>query len=461
MKNQVYCCRVALPVTAAEAFDWHGRPGALERLIPPWENVRVVARTGGLEKGARVELINRVGPWRVRWVAEHTDYQPGRLFRDVQLRGPFAFWEHTHRFSTADSGMGVLEDHIEYRVPGGMVGQWLGGSYVRKKIDAMFLYRHTTTVDDLAAHARCGAQSAMHVAVTGSSGLVGVPLTAMLTTGGHRVTRIVRGEAQGRGAVSWDPLAGHFDASPLQGIDAVVHLAGENSAAGRWTPSQKGRRRDSRVRGTRALCEALSRLKTPPRIFVSASSIGYYGDRGSDELDESASRGEGSLADVAAEWERATEPAMEAGIRVVHLRFGVVLTPRGGALARMLAPFRLAAGGRIGSGEQFWSWVSIDDAIGAIHHALITNELSGPVNAVSPSPVTNKQFAKTLAHVLRRPAITRLPASVAKWLPGQMAEALLLASTRVRPQRLMDTGYAFRQPTLDAALRHVLGRPAP
>jgi uncharacterized protein (TIGR01777 family) len=237
-----------------------------------------------------------------------------------------------------------------------------------------------------------------------------------------------------------------------------VHLAGENIAGGRWTAAMKQKIRDSRVNGTRSLCEALARMESPPKVLVVASAIGFYGNRDDEIMDESSKAGEGFLSDVCREWEDATQAARDAGIRVVNLRIGVVLSPKGGALAKMLTPFKLGGGGIIGNGRQYWSWISIDDVAGAIHHALMTDSLSGPVNAVAPNAPMNREFTKTLGRVLRRPTILPMPAFAAKLALGEMANDLLLASTRVEPTKLIESGYKFRQPTLEKSLRHILGK---
>jgi uncharacterized protein (TIGR01777 family) len=299
----------------------------------------------------------------------------------------------------------------------------------------------------------------MHILVTGSTGLIGSTLVPFLTTGGHQVTRLVRRTPRpGQAEVYWQPETGSIATPGLEGLDAVVHLAGENIAAGRWSAEKKARIRDSRVQGTRLLCDALAQLINPPKVLVSASAIGYYGDRGAEVLREESRPGQDFLADVCRAWEAATEPAAQRGIRVVKPRFGMVLSAAGGALAKMLFPFKMGAGGRIGSGQQYMSWIALDDLLGAIYHALITDTLHGPVNAVAPNPVTNAEFTKTLGRVLRRPTLFPLPAFAARAAFGEMADALLLASTRVQPARLTDTGYAFRYPELAGALRHVLGK---
>jgi uncharacterized protein len=298
----------------------------------------------------------------------------------------------------------------------------------------------------------------MNILVTGASGLIGSALVSNLGAAGHDVTRLVRSQPKsGEKAGHWDPMAGTIDMSGLQGVEAVVHLAGENIAE-RWTAAKKAKIRASRVQGTQVLCEALTRLAPLPKVLVSASAIGYYGDRGAEVLTEDSAPGSGFLAEVCRAWEAATEPAQQRGIRVVRLRFGVVLSAAGGALAKMLPPFRFGLGGVLGSGRQYMSWIALDDAVAAIHHALVTDSLQGPTNAVAPQAVTNEEFTRTLGKVLGRPTLLPMPAFAARLMFGEMADELLLASTRVQPAKLQASGYSFRYPDLEGAFRHVLGR---
>jgi hypothetical protein len=294
------------------------------------------------------------------------------------------------------------------------------------------------------------------VVVTGSSGLIGRSLVRYLTKSGRKVLRLVRERSmEGKDAAFWDPYSGTIDHAAMEGVEAAVHLSGEN-IAGRWNRGKKEEIRRSRVDTTRFICRSLGTLERPPTVLVSASAVGYYGDRGDEVLTEESLPGSGFLADLCRDWEEAARPAVEAGIRVVNMRIGLVLSPAGGALGRMLRPFRLGLGGRIGSGRQYWSWISIDDLVAAVLHAIETPSLVGPVNAVAPHAATNREFARTLGRVLSRPAFLPLPAPLARILMGEAAGPLLLASARVLPQRLLASGFRFRRPTLEEALRLLL-----
>ena len=301
----------------------------------------------------------------------------------------------------------------------------------------------------------------MNILVTGTAGLIGTALTSFLTQNQHRVIRLVRKTQLSPGEIGWDPYAQTLDIEALEGLDAVVHLAGESIADGRWTAVKKLRIRESRIQGTRFLAQSLARLFDPPKVLVSVSAIGFYGDRGEELLDEESDPGKGFLADVCREWEAATAPAVMRGIRVVHPRLGVVLSTAGGSLARMLPAFRLGVGGRIGSGQQYMSWITIEDLVGILDYAIHNGSLHGPVNAVSPNPVTNLDFSLMLGRVLSKPSFLALPAFAARIAFGEMADALLLASVRVLPTRLKESGYKFQFPETEDALRHTLNAPAP
>src|ERR687893_1991408 len=302
-----------------------------------------------------------------------------------------------------------------------------------------------------------GEEKVLDVLVSGSAGLIGSALVLALQEKGHQVRRLTRSGGASEDAVRWDPAAGEIDADRIEGVDAIVHLAGEN-IVGRWTDAKKARIRDSRVRGTRLLAETLARLPRPPGVMVSASATGYYGDRGNELLSEQSAPGDSFLAGVGQEWEAAADPAREAGGRVVHPRLGIVLSTQGGALGATLPIFKLGGGGKIGSGGQYWSWVSFDDVIGAILHAMDTEDLSGPVNVVTSHPPTNAKYTRVLGKVLNRPTVFTVPAPAARLMLGEITDELLLASARVEPVRLKEAGYSFRHPELEGALRHLLGR---
>ncbi|HJU57022.1 MAG TPA: TIGR01777 family oxidoreductase [Pyrinomonadaceae bacterium] len=296
----------------------------------------------------------------------------------------------------------------------------------------------------------------MKILVTGASGLVGHRLVPSLESKGHEVLRLVRNAPADSREVRWDPAKGTIDAAALEGVDAAVHLAGENLAEGRWTEEKKRRIRESRVKGTRLISETLAGLARKPEVLVSASAVGFYGNRGREVLTEQSATGDDFLADVCREWEEATAAAEHAGVRVVRLRFGVILSGEGGALKKMLFPFRMGVGGRLGSGEQYMSWVTLDDAVGAIEHALENRTLRGPVNVVAPQPVTNREFTKAMGSALSRPTIFPVPAFALRLLFGEMADATLLSSQRAEPARLKESGFVFKHPEIKSALKHVL-----
>jgi len=297
----------------------------------------------------------------------------------------------------------------------------------------------------------------MKVLVSGSTGLIGSALLPGLSKVNHAVARLVRpGKTPAPGDVIWDPAAGYIDLASLEGVEAVVHLAGENIAAGRWTPKQKEHIRYSRVKSTQLLAESLAALARSPHVLIAASAIGFYGDRGDEVLTEESPAGSGFLPQVCQEWEAATAPAAEKGIRVVNLRFGMVLAADGGALKMMLPAFRLGVGGPPGSGRQWVSWITRDDVLGIIQHAIADERLRGPVNAVAPESLTHRDFSRALGRVLHRPAIMPVPAFVLRLMLGEMADGLLLASDRVSPEKLKALDYSFLYPGLDPALQHLL-----
>ena len=450
-----------MPIPASELFAWHTRWGAFERLIPPWETLRIVERNGGVRDGARLVFDLVKGPMTVRWEALHRDYVEGRQFADEQVRGPFARWHHTHEFRELPPEQGrpqsELVDRIEYQLPGGAMGLALAASFTEAARNRAFGWRHDRTREDLVRHEAYRDRDRLRVAISGASGLVGGNLAAFLSTGGHDVRLIVRRPGAGElPEITWDPAAGTIERGKLADCDAVVHLAGE-SVAGSWTTERKRAIRDSRVLSTRLLAEALTAQACPPRVFICASAVGIYGDRGDETLTEDSAAGTGFLPEVCQEWEAACEPLRQAGVRVVNLRIGVVLSPRGGALQKMLTPFQMGAGGVVGSGRQYLSWIGLDDLIGVIHFSLQESALSGPVHATAPEPATNREFTRELGSVLHRPTLMPLPAFAVRAMFGEMGDHLLLQGCRALPTRLEAAGFRFLTPHLNDALRWELG----
>jgi len=463
MTVQTLTTQTRLPVSADELFAWHTRPGALERLAPPWEDVRLVSKEGEFGNGQRVVVRTPLlGPFRTNWTAEVFGFEPGREFHDRQIKGPFSFFEHTHRMIPDGSNASILDDTVEYRVPLGWLGRLVAGRSVRTKLERMFAYRHRIMLSDLKRHNAFRDRPRLTVAITGSRGLLGNVLTRFLTTGGHRVVRLVHGTSHtpiddGTRWVSWNPKV-PLDPKVLEGCDAIVHLAGDNIVEGRWTKAKKQRILESRTGPTRRLAEAAASLDVPPKVFISASGISAYGDRGDEELTEDSSTGSSFLADVVLQWEAAAEPARAKGIRTVHPRIGVVLSPAGGALAKQLFAFKMGMGATLGSGKQWVPWIAIDDVIGSIHHAMMTDSLNGPYNCCAPNPVSNRTFGKTLGRVMRRPVFMWIPGFALRTLLGGVADDALLASVRAVPRKLKQSGFAFDYTELEPALRHLMGR---
>jgi uncharacterized protein (TIGR01777 family) len=428
-----------------EVFAWHARPGAILRLMPPWQPVRVAQEAASVRDGVAVLAL----PGGLRWVAAHDPdgYVPPRQFADV-LRPPLGtalHWRHTHLFAPAPGGTMVI-DEVSTPVPA-------------RALRPMFGYRHRQLAADLAAHARARAvcPEPLTVALTGSGGTVGSALAALLTTGGHRVIRLVRHAPGGAGERQWRP--DDPDPDLLAGVDAVIHLAGA-SIGGRFTEERKRELRSSRIGPTRALATLAAGSAGRLRAFVTASAVGFYGaDRGSRILTEESERGDGFLADVVAAWEDAAAPAAAAGIRSVQVRTGIVQTPRGGVLRLLYPVFEAGLGGPIGDGQGWMPWIEIDDLLDVYLRAVTDPALAGPVNAVAPEPARNVDYARTLGRVLGRPALIPVPALAPRLLLGDKgARELAQASQRVQPGVLAALGHRFRYPDLDGALRHVLGR---
>ncbi|MEM1115006.1 MAG: TIGR01777 family oxidoreductase [Bacteroidota bacterium] len=467
-----YSASTPVSASAAALFDWHERPGAFQRLSPPWQDVSL-ERHDGIRDGDRAVIRLGAGPVAIRWVAEHRAYadacrrgEGACQFEDVQVSGPFASWHHTHRMLPNGPSDSVLLDEVDYQLPLAPLSTAVGGWAARAQLDRMFAYRHRVTREDVRRHAEADAPP-MTVAITGATGLVGSALAAFLTGGGHTVVRLVRTPGTvarwDRGpqerAVYWNVAQGEVEMPALRrhAPDAVVHLAGEPVYGLAYTAAKKRRIWESRTQGTQLLARALAALDRPPRVLVSASASGVYGDRDATPVTEADAPGTGFLADVCQAWEASTAEAEAAGIRTVHARIGLVATPAGGMLGTLAPVARLGLGGWVGDGSAYWPWITLDDAIYALAFLIRNETLAGPVNVSAPEPVPSRTFVETLGAVLRRPAVLRAPEAVVRALGGEIADELALKSVRMRPARLEAAGFRFAYPGLAQGLGHVLG----
>jgi len=442
-------------------FAWFEREGSFRRLMPPWEVAEEIRADETLEVGSQRIFRFPMGPLKMTWVAEHTAYEPPNFFSDKMVKGPFKSWKHDHHLVESE-GLTTVVDEVAYQVPfgplGNLVDRFLGGMLVRGRISRMFKARELRLQRDLRRHSEFSHIPRKRILVAGSSGLIGTQLVAFLDTGGHDIWRLVRRPIkEGANELFWNPDTGKLDSSILEGFDAIIHLGGEGIGDKRWSSRRKKVIRDSRVVSTTLLSEAISSLEEKPEVFLLASAIGWYGDRGDEKLDEDSSLGNGFLPDVCSDWEAAASRVERAGVRSVFLRSGIVLAATGGALGRMLLPFRMGGGGPMGGGKQWMSWISLDDEIYAIHHLLMSEKAQGAYNITAPNPSRQKSFAKTLGRVLRRPAFAPIPGFAIRIMLGEMGENLALESQRVLPKRLIEEGYEFLHSELEKGLRDSLG----
>lgn len=457
MENETYARTSLVNAPADQLGAWHHRRGAFRRLTPPWARYKIVEEPDELQDGARSIVKTRLAPfiWP-KWIAELKDVKPDGDFTDTQIKGPFAHWQHRHRFIEKGAEKSQLNDAIEYRLPLGPVGKFFAGWYVRRQLESLFRYRHTITTTDLKRQQERPVPP-LRILISGASGLVGTALTAFLETCGHQIIALTRSPRPGTDDLRWDTTTGEINLTDAGKIDAVVHLAGEN-VAGRWTKKKRARILNSRRDSTRLLSEAIARLAEPPPVLVSASGVNFYETDALNTHDEDSPIGTGFLSEVCRAWEDNTRAAREADIRVVNLRIGFVLSPAGGGLKLMLPAFKAGLGGRLSNGRQRLSWIAIDDLTDIIHTCLSNDRYTGPVNAVAPEPVTNREFTKALARTLRRPAIFPVPAFALKFALGDFARETVLADLPVYPKRLKENGYTFRFSDLESALTHLLGK---
>lgn len=441
-----------------EVFDWFERKGSFRRLMPPWEVAEEVRADETLEDGAQRIFRFPMGPIKMTWVAEHLGYQPPEKFEDIMKKGPFRSWHHVHRFIEKDGGT-VVHDEVDYKLPMGILGRIFGSRNVRNRLNRMFRARENRLIRDLERHSDFKHLDRKRILLAGASGLIGKQLAAFLDTGGHEIWRLVRRTpVAGQNEIEWNPSKGTIDDSAIEGFDIVIHLGGAGIGDRRWTKSRMALIEKSRTESTGLLARTLASLKQKPEVFLVASAIGWYGNRGDEILDEQSEAGTGFLPETCLAWEASADAARQAGIRTIHARTGVVLDASGGALEKMLLPAKMGAGGPIGFGRQWFSWISMDDQIYALHHLVMSPNTEGAYNITSPEPLQQKNFAKALGRVLRRPAFMPTPPLAIWFLYGKMGVALTTESQRVMPTRLTEEGYRFQHQDAESALRDALGK---
>lgn len=455
MSDHPFTWESALPYSREEVFAWHERPGAFARLNPPWRPVTIISQAPSLHDGSFVTIkLPLLGPVGIEWTLEHFGYSSPEQFCDRQLSGPFHSWEHRHLFTPLNRTSSTLRDEIRFKLPALLSP---GAPFVRAELTRLFSFRHNLLRADMDLHARFSGQKRKKILISGSSGFIGSALTAFLETAGHSVFRLVRREPQNPYERRWDPSAGYLPPGALDDMDAIIHLGGENLLASRWTPEFKEKIRRSRVETSLLLCKTIAHLQKKPDVVIMASATGFYGDTGARQVDEKDPSGSGFLADTCRAWESAASEALGGSCRLVHLRIGTVLSPFGGALQKMLIPFKAGVGGVLGSGSQYMSWIALHDLLGIFEYALHADSMSGAHNAVTPTPVTNREFTKALGKVLRRPTLIPTPAFALRAVFGEVADTLLLSSSRVVPSALLARGYTFQHSSIENALRFELG----
>jgi len=444
-------------------WQWYDSPGAFRRIMPEWEGITPL-QAGALKNGETTKFKVRIGPIKKKWVAQHHSVVQGEVFHDRMVKGPFGTWEHEHRFTPVDANTSQIHDIVQWKLPLHMLTWWTAPFTVKGRMDQMFAYRANRVNSDLTRIDEFEHLARQKVLVSGSTGLIGMQLCAFLAAAGHEVTRLIRPttrippDASNDSVVVWDDLKGEVIEGDLNGFDTVIHMAGAGIGDKRWNKKRKEIIEKSRTVPTNNLTTLLGQLDRPPKTFICSSAIGLYGNSQEKMLDENSEAGDDFLAKTVLNWEAAAQPAVDAGIRTIWIRTGIVVTSMGGALKKLLLPAKLGAGGPVGGGKQYYSWISLDDQIYAIQHLMMTKECQGPYNLTAPNPVTQKQFAKSIGRVLRRPAFMPLPGFVLKILLGQMAQSLVLNGQRVLPNRLVASGYDFQDDNLELCLRRCLGK---
>ena len=446
-----------------QIWDWYNSDGAFRRIMPEWEGIQPI-NAGRLVDGDETIFKVKMGPIRQKWVARHHSVVPGESFADRMIKGPFGAWNHHHVFESDSNGITSVIDNVEYKLPLHIFTGWSAGLTVLPRMKQMFEFRSVRVANDLKQIQATAELPRQRILVSGSTGMIGLQLCAFLEAAGHDVHRLLRPttklptDVDSSKVVRWNDLSGEILEGDMNDFDSIIHLAGAGIGDKRWSKKRLKLIRDSRIIPTQNLAKIIAGLENPPKKLLCSSAIGFYGNRGTEVLDENSSAGNDMLADLCKDWENSSNAAKEAGVNVIHLRTGIVMSPFGGALAKLLLPAKMGAGGPVGGGKQMQSWISLDDEIYAIHHLMMKEDSTGAYNLTAPNTVSQKQFAKTLGKVLRRPAFAPLPGFVIKILFGQMGKKLVLEGQDVRPNRLLESGYEFTHTELESCLRSCLGK---
>ncbi len=450
MRARQFMWRSSLRYPASEVFAWYERVGAFERLNAPWRPVSFISPSQPLALGTEVDIRLPVfGPVRIPWRLRHSRFVKNEVFRDEQIAGPFKAWKHDHKFIKEGERLTTMLDEIEYTLPCfGRVADF----QIRRELTRLFAHRHAILRSDLELHARWRDKPRKSILIAGGSGFIGSALRAFLNTAGHRVISLVRRPARDASERAWYPDKDELSSSVFNDIDVVINLGGENIANKRWSESRKARLWKSRTQGTALLARTIASLKSKPELAIMGSAVGFYGNRGSEILDEQATAGRGFLAELAQAWESAALPLADSSCRLASIRIGTVLNIGGGALQKMVPAFLAGVGGPLGDGQQYMSWIALQDLLGAIEHIIYTPLIMGPINLAAPEPCTNNDFSKTLGQVLRRPSWLRMPETLLRVIFGEMVDEVLLASCGAIPSRLLSSGYQFVTPNLREAL---------
>lgn len=457
--------RSLIPCNISRLFIYHTRNGTLQRLIAPWSGLTVISQSGGIKDGAVTHFRLSIGPLKITWIAKHFGYIQNQRFQDDMIKGPFKKWIHTHSFQAQGENNCVLEDEINYILKFSKLGSMLFQNRIQNYLNQLFLYRHRILINDTRIMKNL-VEKNRNILISGSHGLIGSALIPFLSSVGNcRITRLIRPNINGKNhpvntddrLVYWDLEHKKLNLAELEGFDVIIHLTGEN-LFGRWSNSKKRVIIESRVKSTRFLCESMSKLSRPPNLLITASAIGYYGNRINEIMTEDSNPGSGFLSELCQEWEDVARNATKLGIRVINMRFGLVLSPLGGILQQLLRFSRLGMSLSIGNKSRIISWVSIEDVLASIFHSIINSSISGPVNIISPTPVTNLEFSRTLKRVLRTHLSLTIDEGMAKKIFGQFYDEVLSPSIFVIPKRLTSTGYKFFNSSLEDSLRFLLGR---